>query len=69
MVIHILVYPQQPKKWILGCWYCSPVGFRRDQFCDSVRKSGLRSDMEHWERVFPVVHAALGKDYGDEMDA
>lgn len=25
--------------------------------------------MENWERIFPICHAALGEDYGDEVDA
>jgi hypothetical protein len=34
-----------------------------------VRKCAIRIYVENRERVLAVVHAAFGKDYGDEMDA
>lgn len=40
-----------------------------DEFRDGVREGVERSDMEDGEGIFAVIHATLGKDNGDEMNA
>ena len=42
---------------------------RGDQFSHCVSKCRVRANIEDWERVLPIIHAARRKYDGDEVDA
>ena len=45
------------------------MGCRSNKFCNSVGERGMRVDMEDRIRVLAVIHAASGKNDGDEVYA
>jgi len=47
----------------------SPVRSRSDKLCDRVRKCRMGTDMEHWERIFAVIHATGRQNDRDKMYA
>lgn len=46
-----------------------PVGFRRDEFGDGVRKSREWTDVKDGERILSIIHATSREDDRDEMEA
>ncbi len=45
------------------------VRFCSDEFGDGVGERGVGIDVEDWVGIFAVIHAAVGQDDGDEVDA
>lgn len=40
-----------------------------DEFGDGVGESGIRAYVENGERVFAIVHATVGENDGNKVDA